>query len=279
MPWYAFRRRCKERYRPCAEAGEVGRELLGTTESGYRMWAVSVVHTDDSLRWQRRLRSISSVEISIDPRGLKYLCRRDVFSRVGRILDSLPPGLVFLGSGSFHHLSYHLVRRHASEPLGLVVFDGHGDLLPAPEGHVSCGSWLAEALELPGIQAVALVGPEGRSELPRKVLWAPPESAEQVIAEVSATTRRVYVSIDKDVLAEASTDWGSGKLAVTALLGLLLRLCGRCELVGADVCGEIVPRGAWATDLEFRGIRRNEDLNLILCSMLSGLRGQARSSA
>lgn len=239
-----------------------------------RMWAVSVVHTDDSLRWQHRLRSVSSTEISVDSRGLKYLCRRDLFLQVGRALDNLPPGLVFLGSSSFHHLSYHLARRHASEPLSLVVFDGHGDYLPAPEGHVSCGSWLAEALELPGIRAVALVGPERRNDLPRKVLWAPLESAEQVIAEACAAAGRVYVSVDKDVLAEASTDWGPGKLAAAALLSLLSWVCGRCEVVGADVCGEVTPRGPWATDLELRQIRCNEDINLSICRVLSGRRGQ-----
>lgn len=238
-----------------------------------------MLHTDDSLRWQRRLRSVSSTETSVDPRGLKYLCRKDLFSRVGRILDSLPPGLVFLGGSSFHHLSYHLVRRHAFEPLGLVVFDSHSDYLPAPEGHVSCGSWLAEALELPGIRAVALVGPERRNDLPRKVLWAPLEGVKQVIAEVSAAAARIYVSVDKDVLAEVTTDWGSGKLAAAALLDLLAWVCSRCKVVGADVCGEVVPRGPWVTDLELRQIRCHEDINLSICRVLFGGWGRVRSCA
>lgn len=238
-----------------------------------------MLHTDDSLRWQRRLRSVSSAEISVGPRGLKYLCRRDLFARVGKVLASLPPGLVFLGGSSFHHLSHHLVRRCAFEPLGLVIFDSHGDYLPAPEGHVSCGSWLAEALELPGIRAVALVGPERRNDLPRKVLWAPLEGAKRVIAEVSAAAGRVYVSVDKDVLAEANTDWGSGKLAAAALLDLLSWVCGRWEVVGADVCGEVVPRGPWATDLELRQIRYNEDLNLSICRVLFGCGWRGRFCA
>lgn len=243
------------------------------------MWAVSVVHTDDSLMRQHRLRSVASAEISVDPRGLKYFCRRDLFARVGRILDDLPPGLVFLGSSSYHHLSYHLLRRYTSAPLGLVVFDGHGDYLPAPEGHVSCGSWLAEALKLPGIQAVALVGPEQGEDLPGKILWAPMKGARQIIAKVCAATARVYVSVDKDVLAEASTDWGSGKLPAAALLDLLSWICGCFELVGADVCGEIAPRGPWPTAWELQQIRRNEDLNLSICHMLFERRKRVRSSA
>lgn len=243
------------------------------------MWAVSVVHTDDSLRWQHRLRAVSFAEITVDPHGLKYLSPKDVFSQVGRVLDGLPPGLVFLGDGSFHHLSYHLIRRCASEPLGLVVFDGHGDYLPAPEGYVSCGSWLAEALKLPGVHQTVLIGPEDRGDLPGNVLWVPPKSFEQVTAKISVPARRVYVSIDKDVLAEASTDWGSGKLTFAALLRLLSWVCGRYELVGADVCGEIAPRGPWATDLELQEIRRNEDINLSICRVLSGPRGRFRSCA
>lgn len=233
------------------------------------MWAVSIVHTDDSLKWQHRLRSVSSKELSLDPRGLKYLCCQDHFSQIGKTLAALPPGVVFLGSGSFHHLSYHLVSRYASQPLYLVVLDAHGDCFSAPKGYISCGSWLAEVLKLPTVQGAVLVGPEVGENLPRKVLWTPLERARQIITEFCASAPRVYVSIDKDVLVGAGTDWGSGKLTAGVLLELLSEISSRCRLVGADVCGEVSLPDIWVARFNLQDIRRNEEINLSIWRILS----------
>lgn len=230
------------------------------------MLPVSLVHTDGSLSWQHRLKAISSVEIRIGRRGRKYWCSWEDFFRLGVLLQDLPPGLVFLGSSSFHHLSYHLLRRYATQPLTLVVFDRHGDCFPAPSGYVTCGSWLAEALSLPGIRDCLLIGSSDQEEVPPGVRRVAIEKA----SEAPLPTSRVYISIDKDVLAEASTDWGSGTLRLEEVLGLLSWLRQRYELVGADVCGELIPLGPWITDAELRQIRKNEEINLSLWQALGG---------
>ena len=240
------------------------------------MWAVSLVHTDDSLRWQRRLALVSSHEVSIVSTGLKYLCERGRFMRVGDELASLPPGLVLLGGSSFHHLAAHLIRQHTAKALRLVVFDQHADLYQAPPGHVSCGSWLWEVLELPEVEQVLLIGPEPealscKEDLPQKVICAPLPAARQELARLCSSSARIYVSLDKDVLAEAGTDWGTGRLSLRTLLTLLGELRRQGRLVGADICGEMVPRNLWPTAAELAQIRHNEDINLSVCRALSAV--------
>lgn len=249
------------------------------------MWATSVVHTDGSLRWQRCLLGSSSREVSVDSAGVKCLCEWERFSQAGERLASLPPGLVFLGGSSFHHLSYHLIRRCARQPLKVIVFDRHTDCLPAPAGHVSCGSWIREIVKVREVESVlivgpspkeALLGPEDREGCAGRTLnplqakplsgvhWVPPSLARRELARLCTPNSRVYVSIDKDVLADVDTDWGAGTLRLTALLDLLGRICRRAKLVGVDVCGELVPHGPWPSVLEWAQIRRNEEVNMAI---------------
>lgn len=255
------------------------------------MWATCLVHTDGSLKWQRRLLLSCSGEVCIDPAGLKYLCERERFFAVGKALAGLPPGLVFLGGSSFHHLSYHLIRRCASQPLGVVVFDQHNDLLPAPPGYVSCGSWLREILELPTMEKVLIIGSDPLEVLPTgaapgaesallagnipvsgipgdKVVWIPPEYARRELARFCASVPRIYLSIDKDVLEGIGTDWGTGRLCLTGLLELLALVRRHGQLVSVDVCGELVPPRPWPSVAELAQIRRNEETNLAICRTL-----------
>ncbi|MBC7293455.1 MAG: hypothetical protein H5T84_04995, partial [Thermoleophilia bacterium] len=167
------------------------------------------------------------------------------------------------------------------QPLKLVVFDRHNDLLPAPAGHVSCGSWLKEVLELPAVKGVLLIGPDpletlpGKESLPGteslsgKVTWAPLKSARRELVGFCTSVSRVYVSIDKDVLADVDTDWGAGTVRLGAMLDLLARACRHAKLVGADVCGELAPRTPWPSAAELAQIRQNEDINLAICQVLS----------
>ncbi|MCX8031845.1 MAG: arginase family protein [Thermoleophilia bacterium] len=257
------------------------------------MWAISVVHTDDSLLWQRRLLQRCSTEISLLLPGSKCLCEEQTFLQAGEKLALLPPGLVFLGGSSFHHLSYHLVKRCASRPLGVVVFDKHNDFLPAPPGHISCGSWIRELTKLANVAQVLVVGaeplgadlPEGlalsaaargeKEVMPDKVRWVPLRSARRELAYFCASVARVYVSIDKDVLADANTDWGAGTLSLATMLGLLRQICRSATLVGADVCGEAVSLSPWPSATELAQMRKNEDINLAICQTLLD-RGFAR---
>jgi hypothetical protein len=235
------------------------------------MWAVTLLGTDGWCRWQPRLRAIARKEMNFAFAGTKCLCPWSTFELVGQWLAAAPPGLVFLGSSSFHHFTYHLVRRHASCALFVLVCDRHGDCLAAPEGFISCGSWVAEVAALPGVVAIGLVGPqEGEiGALPAKVRLIHPGEELGELERLARECRRAYISIDKDVLLGARTDWGSGELELATILALAQQLRAHCEVVGADVCGEEVPRGPWPTWEELEHIRRNEDINLSLWRALS----------
>ncbi len=54
------------------------------------------------------------------------------------------------------------------------------------------------------------------------------------------TTRSVYITIDKDVLAneDADTNWDQGQMRLPYLLKLLLVIGGRHTVIGADVSGD-----------------------------------------
>ncbi|MCR4419778.1 MAG: hypothetical protein QHH27_06740 [Clostridia bacterium] len=233
------------------------------------MWTVSLVHADDALRWQPRLQRVASVKLVLEPGELKLLSPWPRFSEAGKQLSALPAGIVFSGSASLHHLSYHLALRQG-KPLTAVVFDRHGDYLPSPPGHVSCGSWLLELVKRPEVEEAWLVGSEGpcRPVPSPKLRVLSARRAREMLATAQLAARQVYVSIDKDVLQEAVTDWGSGRLESQSLFELLSLLRDRYRLVGVDVCGEIIPSGCWPTDSELRAIRTNEEINLRLCRLL-----------
>jgi len=184
-------------------------------------------------------------------------------------------GSVFLGSGDFHHLSWPLIARHAGrEPFDVVVFDNHPDNMRFPFG-VHCGSWVWRVARLPSVANVHVVGitsadvsalhawenhllPLARGRLQYWTLgvdtrWARriglgravhafdsvEELLERFIAGQRRSTRKVYLSIDKDVLdpAVARTNWDQGRLLDTDLFAGIDALRGR--IIGSDVTGEV----------------------------------------
>ncbi len=64
--------------------------------------------------------------------------------------------VTFFGSGDYHQISGLLAEQFTS-PLTLIVFDHHPDfdVLP-PKWH--CGSWVSEALKMPHIRKIILLG-------------------------------------------------------------------------------------------------------------------------
>ncbi|GGE04477.1 hypothetical protein GCM10011390_24270 [Aureimonas endophytica] len=76
------------------------------------------------------------------------------------------------------------------------------------------------------------------------ILWRnlDEEDFAAALAEIldALPTRRVWITIDKDVLApdEAFTNWDQGRMPLAHLLAALPQIAARCEIVGADICGE-----------------------------------------
>ncbi|WP_027716962.1 hypothetical protein [Desulfovirgula thermocuniculi] len=153
----------------------------------------------------------------------------------------------------------------------MVVFDRHADCHQAPHGYVSCGSWLRDVAALPKVARIILVGSQEKLTLP-KLVYAPCNPA--VLAGLISTPR-VYVSVDKDALREAVTDWGSGRLALPSLVSCLLWLKRHYRVVGVDVCGEYTPRGPWPSRGELAVILANEGVNLALCRALTAGTGRS----
>ena len=144
-----------------------------------------------------------------------------------------------------------------TEPFRLLVFDHHTDMqLPAFGGLLSCGGWIASALEeVENLREVYLIGPPqadydqveesfrcrvkyvSEDELPMKKWW-----------EEVPTDLPLFVSIDKDVLCkqDASTTWSQGKMTLTQLLEGLESCWKRFQaengqISQVDICGECDP--------------------------------------
>jgi hypothetical protein len=199
---------------------------------------------------------------------------RDV---VARIESELPAhhGTIFLGSGDYHHLTWPLVARRAAQgPFEVVVFDNHPDNMRFPFG-VHCGSWVRRVAALAFVDHVHVVGigsadvgaghawenhlwPLFRGKLTYWTIGVDTRWAARVglghafkgfdssaalidrfVESRRASTSKVYLSIDKDVLAAdvARTNWDQGSMSDTDLFAAIDALAGR--LVGSDITGDI----------------------------------------
>lgn len=190
--------------------------------------------------------------------GTNCYCDQDAVKKLKEKLEALPSeGIYFIDSGNYHYMS-RIRAAKITEPFRLLVFDHHTDMqLPAFGGLLSCGGWIASALEeVENLREVYLIGPpqadydqvEERfrcrvkyvpeEELPIKKWW-----------EEVPTDLPLFVSIDKDVLCkqDASTTWSQGKMTLTQLLEGLEKLLERFQaengqISQVDICGECDPK-------------------------------------
>jgi len=189
-----------------------------------------------------------------------------------RSLAALPDfgvaDLVFLGSGDFHHVTYTLISR-IQRPMQVVVFDNHPDNMRYPFG-IHCGSWVAHVAKLPFVSRVHVAGITsadverlhafenhlGPLRSGKVVYWCAGrnmnalrrlgvrqsksfESVGEMIAAMALPPEPIYVSIDKDVLANdvVQTNWDQGLMRLDELESALGMLRGR--IIAADVVGDV----------------------------------------
>ena len=157
----------------------------------------------------------------------------------------------WIDSGDYHYVTKILAAREQA-PFTLVLVDNHpDDQAPAFDGVLSCGSWVRELLEVcPVLEEVWTLGPDHRI---RNASGTVDRELEGEIDDLVASLegKRVYLSIDKDVLdrAGARTDWSQGTYSLESLKGWLDRLL-RLDVVAVDICGELAPaKGATPEDL------------------------------
>jgi len=189
--------------------------------------------------------------------GTCCYCDGDAEAAIVAGLPERLPFLRWLDSGDYHYLS-HLLALKEKAPFHLVLLDHHPDNQePAFGGVLSCGGWVKEALgKNPMLRSVLTVGPEGC-----------PSALEDAWIE-ERRGERVYVSLDKDVMARAyaRTDWTQGEYTLEEVEEMLGRLLdGRMEVAAVDICGELSPsKGATPEDLRINFDTNKELYNFIL---------------
>lgn len=188
-------------------------------------------------------------------------------------------GIHFIDSGNYHYMT-RIWMDKAKSPFSLLVFDNHTDMQPpAFGGLLSCGGWIADALEsVKLLDHVFLVGPdqpafdqvqqtykERVTFLSREDLQAARQTDSssgvaasflEMLSEYEKKTGKfspVYLSVDKDVLneQEVKTTWSQGDMSLTELKSCLEELqsflkARKLPLQAADVCGEWEPENGGA---------------------------------
>lgn len=195
-----------------------------------------------------------------DLSGTNCYCDDDAVAELQkRMINFSYHGIHFLDSGNYHYMS-KLWMEKIEEPFDLLVFDNHTDLqLPAFGGILSCGGWIASALEdIPMLKRVILIGPDEASydlvdECFKKRIhfWSREMQKNCTMNEFGSwmnsitADKPLYISVDKDVLSEAEikTNWSQGDFTMKQLQNLLHLFCEKWEqdgkyLLGMDVCGE-----------------------------------------
>ena len=191
-----------------------------------------------------------------DIEGTCCYCDPEAEAEIDRRFAPQPEERVrWIDSGDYHYVSKILAARER-EPFTLVLVDNHpDDQAPVFGGVLSCGSWVKELREAcPLLAEVWTLGPDHRiRNLSGTVDRELEEGIDDLVAALEG--KRVYLSVDKDVLDRACsrTDWSQGTYTLDTLKGWLDRLL-RLDVVAVDVCGGLSPaQGAKPQDLRVNG--------------------------
>ena len=185
-------------------------------------------------------------------------------------------GIHFVDSGNYHYMT-RIWMDKAKNPFSLLVFDNHTDMQPPAFGGIlSCGGWIAAALEeLENLKYVILVGPDEAAyeqvdeNLKDRVIFLSREKLQvmndeernwflrETVSEVCNWRKSeglqedaekflpLYISVDKDVLCteDAQTTWSQGDMRLTTLVSGVQTVleCAKessGKIAGVDICGE-----------------------------------------
>ena len=185
-----------------------------------------------------------------DVEGTNCYCDPEAEAEILRRMAPVAEQVRWIDSGDYHYVSKILAGLE-TEPFTLVLLDNHpDDQAPAFGGVLSCGSWVREMKERnPMLEAVWTLGPDHRirgGQVDREL----EDGIGDLLEELKG--RRVYLSVDKDVLdrAHARTDWSQGTYSLEQLKGWLGRILDEADVVAVDLCGELSPgKGATPEDL------------------------------
>lgn len=230
---------------------------------------ITILNFDQSVESQQSLLNIPHETVSVDDiPSTKKFCEWNALNQIRQRLSRRgQKGITFVGSGDYHYVSYALLSE-IEQPFSLILFDNHSDMLDSPSQNLlSCGSWVKNALSMPNLKKVIVIGahPSSFSEIPdmlrSKVIFTPYSSHTKLAADIQTTssiaaqgivqitktilsllpTEHIYISIDKDVLSKKDvlTNWDQGQMSLFELLTSLEILIRKKSVCGVDVCGEM----------------------------------------
>ena len=231
---------------------------------------------------------ISWIDLS-DISGTNCYCDGDAQAQILERMEKYPvSGIYFMDSGNYHYMS-RIGAGRVKEPFNLLVFDNHTDMqLPAFGGLLSCGGWIASALEeVEKLQEVWLIGPDeeayGQVEEPfkgrvhflsrerlaeaRSHMAEKKGSEEELIRSLEIPANiPLYISIDKDVLCpeDADTNWSQGDMRLETMVRCLECAVSRCK------AGDILSTGSENADIEqLDAVREDTQKDGAACSDLT----------
>lgn len=233
--------------------------------SGIVIMDFSGIYEEEQFWKNEKVSWVNARDIS----GTNCYCDGEALERLREKIADFPAGGIhFIDSGNYHYMSRIWLEK-LETPFRLLVFDNHTDMQPpAFGGLLSCGGWIASALEeLENLKEVVLVGPDeaaydqveaamkkkvrflSREELAvkRSGEGGVPGGTEAFFRELSGELP-LYISVDKDVLSQedASANWSQGDMTLEELKGCLETVFLHFEemggrIAGVDICGEQSP--------------------------------------
>ena len=132
--------------------------------------------------WKNR--QVSWIELQ-DVCGTNCYCDEEAIAEINKRTENYPTaGIHFIDSGNYHYMTRLWLTR-MDQPFCLLVYDNHTDMQPPAFGGIlSCGGWIAAALEeLENLKYVILVG-----MMKRETGFSGKQSVKYVIGE----NRKVY---------------------------------------------------------------------------------------
>ena len=106
--------------------------------------------------WKNR--QVSWIELQ-DVCGTNCYCDEEAIAEINKRTENYPTvGIHFIDSGNYHYMTRLWLTR-MDQPFCLLVYDNHTDMQPPAFGGIlSCGGWIAAALEeLENLKYVILV--------------------------------------------------------------------------------------------------------------------------
>ena len=224
--------------------------------------------------WKNR--QVSWIELQ-DVCGTNCYCDEEAIAEINKRTENYPTaGIHFIDSGNYHYMTRLWLTR-MDQPFCLLVYDNHTDMQPPAFGGIlSCGGWIAAALEeLENLKYVILVGPDEAAyeqvdeNLKDRVIFLSREKLQvmndeernwflrETVSEVCNWRKSeglqedaekflpLYISVDKDVLCteDAQTTWSQGDMRLTTLVSGV-QTVSECakessgKIAGVDICGE-----------------------------------------